>query len=218
MRCPCWNRCLSRRPGKPAGEQIRLAVQDSYKRLLGPAIEVEMRLESKKKADAGSHPRVRRKPARTPAGARPGPQERAGHRPRISHRLQGGVPGPPGQTAARGRDLPHARRLPRPRSGRRGACALPEVSDRSHRHRQRHRQPGNRNVRARAEIAGVHCHRHGQRKRRLDLFRLRGRPGGVPGQGRHRARRGFHRAPADGSAGRTGEARPEIHRRRPIPA
>ena len=38
-------------PGRPAGEQVRLAVQDSYKRLLGPAIEVEMRPESKKKAD-----------------------------------------------------------------------------------------------------------------------------------------------------------------------
>ena len=39
-------------PGKPAGEQVRLAAQDAYKRLLGPAIETEMRLESKKKADA----------------------------------------------------------------------------------------------------------------------------------------------------------------------
>jgi uncharacterized protein len=38
-------------PGRPAGEQVRLAVQDSYKRLLGPAIEVEMRIESKKQAD-----------------------------------------------------------------------------------------------------------------------------------------------------------------------
>jgi uncharacterized protein len=38
-------------PGRAAGEQVRLAVQDSYKRLLGPAIEVEMRLESKKRAD-----------------------------------------------------------------------------------------------------------------------------------------------------------------------
>lgn len=38
-------------PGKPAAEQVRLAVQDGYKRLLGPAIEVEMRLESKRKAD-----------------------------------------------------------------------------------------------------------------------------------------------------------------------
>lgn len=34
-----------------AAEQIRLAVQDSFKRLLGTAMEVELRLESKKKAD-----------------------------------------------------------------------------------------------------------------------------------------------------------------------
>lgn len=38
-------------PGKPAAEQVRLAVQDSYKRLLGFAIEGEIRLEAKKKAD-----------------------------------------------------------------------------------------------------------------------------------------------------------------------
>ncbi len=36
----------------PAAEQVRLAVQDSYKRLLGSAIEVETRIESKKRADA----------------------------------------------------------------------------------------------------------------------------------------------------------------------
>ena len=35
-----------------AAEQVRLAVQDSYKRLLGSAIEVELRLETKKRADA----------------------------------------------------------------------------------------------------------------------------------------------------------------------
>ena len=35
----------------PAAEQVRLAVQDSFKRLLGQAIEVEMRIESKKRAD-----------------------------------------------------------------------------------------------------------------------------------------------------------------------
>ena len=34
-----------------AAEQIRLAVQDGFKRLLGTAMEVELRLESKKKAD-----------------------------------------------------------------------------------------------------------------------------------------------------------------------
>ena len=36
----------------PAADQVRLAVQDSFKRLLGPAIEVELRMESKKRADA----------------------------------------------------------------------------------------------------------------------------------------------------------------------
>ena len=35
----------------PAAEQVRLAVQDSYKRLLGPAIEVELRMETKNRAD-----------------------------------------------------------------------------------------------------------------------------------------------------------------------
>ena len=36
----------------PAAEQVRLAVQDGYKRLLGSAIEVELRMETKKRADA----------------------------------------------------------------------------------------------------------------------------------------------------------------------
>jgi len=36
----------------PAAAQVRLAVADSYKRLLGSAIEVEVRIESKKRADA----------------------------------------------------------------------------------------------------------------------------------------------------------------------
>ena len=35
----------------PAAEQVRLAVQEGYKRLLGSAIEVELRLETKKRAD-----------------------------------------------------------------------------------------------------------------------------------------------------------------------
>ena len=36
----------------PAAGQVKLAVQDSYKRLLGPSIETEMRLWSKQRADA----------------------------------------------------------------------------------------------------------------------------------------------------------------------
>ena len=39
------------RARNPAGEQVRLAVTDAVKRLLSPAMETEMRLESKKRAD-----------------------------------------------------------------------------------------------------------------------------------------------------------------------
>ncbi len=39
------------RGSSPCSEQVRLAVQDSFKRLLAPAMETEMRLESKKRAD-----------------------------------------------------------------------------------------------------------------------------------------------------------------------
>ncbi len=39
------------RAKNPAGEQVRLAVADAVKRLLCPAMETEMRLESKKRAD-----------------------------------------------------------------------------------------------------------------------------------------------------------------------
>jgi len=39
------------RARNPAGEQVRLAVADAVKRLLSPAMETEMRLESKKRAD-----------------------------------------------------------------------------------------------------------------------------------------------------------------------
>jgi uncharacterized protein len=45
-------RLFVKAPGKAGGEQVRLAVQDSLKRLLGPTIEGEVRFEAKKKADA----------------------------------------------------------------------------------------------------------------------------------------------------------------------
>jgi uncharacterized protein len=45
-------RLFVKAPGRPGGEQVRLAAHDSYKRLLGSAIEGEIRFESKKKADA----------------------------------------------------------------------------------------------------------------------------------------------------------------------
>jgi protein Tex len=43
---------LFARAATPCAEQLRLAVHDSYKRLLGPSLETEARLESKRRADA----------------------------------------------------------------------------------------------------------------------------------------------------------------------
>ena len=45
-------RLFVKAPNRPGGEQVRLAAHDSYKRLLGNAIEGELRAESKKRADA----------------------------------------------------------------------------------------------------------------------------------------------------------------------
>ena len=60
--------------------------------------------------------------------------------------------------------------------------------------------------------------RHGQRGGRVGLLRVRHRPGGVPRPGRLDARRGLDRAPAAGSAGRAGEDRRQEHRRGSLPA
>jgi uncharacterized protein len=79
----------------PAADQVVLAVQDASKRLLAPAMETEMRLESKKRAD-----------------------EAAGDRPGLPHRLQDRAAGSPGQVAAQRRDLPRP-----PRGGVEGEAA-----------------------------------------------------------------------------------------------
>ena len=89
------------------------------------------------------------------------------------------------------------------------------------RHRQRHGLARDRQARGRAglEASGPDAHQdHGLGSRRLGLFRI-----GLcqPGAARSRrvlARRGLHRAPPAGSAGGTREDRPEIHRRRAVPA
>ncbi len=49
---PILERLFVKAPNRPGGEQVRLAAHDGYKRLLGSAIEGEVRAESKKKADA----------------------------------------------------------------------------------------------------------------------------------------------------------------------
>ena len=208
--------CQSAR--RPAAEQVALAVQDSYKRLLGPAIEVEMRLESKKRADSEAirvfAENLRELLLAPPLGRKNvlaiDPGFRTGCKVVCLDR--------------QGKLLHHDVDLSPPADARVGEAAeavrsaLPEIPDRGHRHRQRHRRPGDRGLRPRARAARSHPRRHGQRERRLHLLRLRSRPRGIPRPRPDGARRGLHRPPADGPAGRTGQDRPQVHRRRPVPA
>ena len=95
------------------------------------------------------------------------------------------------------------------------------ASRRADRDRQRHRVARDRQARDRAGEAAagpedVEDRRVGSR--RLGLFGLRLRVGGTARARRHPARRGVDRAAAAGSAGRAGEDRSEVDRRRPVPA
>ena len=93
---------------------------------------------------------------------------------------------------------------------------------RADQHRQRHRLARDRPARGRADQAppraaadqGRGVARPARRCTRPRSSRL----AGVPDLDVTPARRGLDRAPAAGSAGRTGQDRPEVDRRRPVPA
>ena len=125
----------------------------------------------------------------------------------------------------------HAHRLPAraaPRLGGLAACAGPAggaARRQPDRHRQRHRQPRDRQAgrRPHQARAAARARRHdredrGQRGGRLGVLGLRVRQQGAARPGRQPARRRLHRAPPAGSAGRAGEDRPQEHRRGPVPA
>jgi hypothetical protein len=103
----------------------------------------------------------------------------------------------------------------RTRPGRVALCE--QFRDRGHRHRQRHGRPRDRGLRPRPR-AGPRFPSSWSTKAARRSIRPRGGPRRVPRPGPDRARRGLHRAAADGPAGRTGQDRPQIHRRRPVPA
>jgi len=85
-----------------------------------------------------------REPAPAPARGPAGPEERPGHRPRLSHGLQGGLPRSAGPVEAFRRHLP----TPKRETGG-GGCGqdsrpVRETRHRGHCHRQRHRRPRDR--------------------------------------------------------------------------
>ena len=92
---------------------------------------------------------------------------------------------------------------------------------RAHRHRQRHRLAGDRPAGRRPDQAppGAQADQGGRvRGRRQRVLRLGVRLGGTARPRRLAARRGVHRPAAAGPAGRTGQDRPQVHRRGAVPA
>ena len=200
-------------------EQVRLAVEDGYKRLLSFSMEAELRLNLKKRADDEAIRVLQGKPAPTPArpatrGQRNVPRDR----PRIPHRMQGSLPRQAGRPQALRDYLPAWLGCDISQGKKYDIGALREVSDRGHSHRQRDRGQRDRGLRASRSGLPGYPDRHGERERRVDILRIRGRTRGVPGPGHHGARLGLDRPQAYGPAGGACKDRPEVHRRRAVPA
>ena len=83
-----------------ASQQVRLAVQDSYQRLLEASMEIEVRKEARVRAEDAAIKVFAGQSAGVASGPGPGAEATPGPRPRIPHRLQIGMPGPARPVAA----------------------------------------------------------------------------------------------------------------------
>ena len=155
---------LHRRFVKSAGdasEQVVLAVEDSYPRLLAPSIETDIRQQAKERADDEALRVFARNLRETlmapPMGPRAVLAIDPGYRTGCKvvcldpqGKLLANAVIYLGQSAVRSRSQPDDTRSPT------------KISHRSDRHRQRHGQPGNRGVHSRAGLTGKYAGRHGQ--------------------------------------------------------
>jgi uncharacterized protein len=97
----------------------------------------------------------------------------------------------------------------------------PQAPGRPDQHRQRHRLARNRSPGRRSDWPAPRSAPAQDRRfrgRRFGLFGLRIRLARIPGRRRQPARRGVDRPPPAGPARRTGQDRPQVDRRRPVPA
>ena len=99
-----------------AAEQVRRGRRrTATSACCAPSMETEIRLETKKRADEEAIRVFAENLRAAAAGPAAGAEERAGHRPRLPHRLQGRLPRPPGQAPAQRRDLSAQRARTEPR-------------------------------------------------------------------------------------------------------
>ena len=190
------------KPGSAAMEFIKAACEDAYDRLIYPSLEREARSALTDSANEGAigqfalnlKPLLLQPPVK-------------------GHVTMGLDPG-----YAHG-GLPHLRRAPEAGGHRQADGPVQKTRRGAHRHRQRHRQPGDR-----ADDGGDAAGPSGrqlydrQRGGRVGVLRRQAGGGGVPGLRREPALGHLHRPAVTGPAGGAGEDRPQGHRRGPVPA
>ena len=182
-----------------SSELVREAIADSWKRLLEPSIETEIRNYYKEKADETAI-KVFAENLKQLLLAAPMGQKRV-------------LAIDPGfRTGCKVVVLSETGALLH------NETIYPHPSHQGHRHRQRHGGTRDRGLHPQHQVRSRPDGRDGERERRIGLFRLQNCPRRVPRLRHHRARRGQHRSPTDGSLGRVGEDRPEEHWRGTVPA
>ena len=142
------------RPGTPAMAFVKAAAEDAYRRLIAPSLEREVRSDLTEKASE----------------------------PRLPHGVQGGGHRPHGQGAGHHRGLSHPRGTGQAGGHHQALRPGEEAPRAAHRHRKRHRQPGDR-----ADGGGddweAQLRRHlydGQRGGGVGVLRLQAGRRGVP--------------------------------------
>ena len=219
MRSRCWKALFVKRQGA-ARTRCALAVQDSYKRLLGRRMETEMRVAAQAARRRGGHSRLRRQPARAAAVA-------AARQKRVLAIDPGFRTGCKVVCLDRqGKLLHHDVIYPaavRPPGGRGGAQTVLDtvraLQDRGHRHRQRHGRPRDGGLRPRRwtcprAIPIVMVNESGASiYSASEVAREEFPDQDITVRGAVSIGRRLH-----GPAGGAGEDRPQVHRRRPVPA
>ena len=189
-------------PGRACMDFVRAAADDAYDRLIQPSMEGDPQLPHRP-GGRGGHPHVRPE-SEAPAHAAPGEGKGDhGSGPGLPHGVQGGGGGRHRPGAGHGGGLPHPREAPEGGGHRDPLQAGEEAPGAAHRHRQRHRQPGDR-----ADDGGAHPPPGGkpavhdrQRGGGLGVLRQQAGRRGVPPVRREPEKRGVHRPAAPSPGG-----------------
>jgi hypothetical protein len=209
------------RGSAPASEQVGLACDDAWERLLFPSLEREIRNELTDRANVQAihvfsqnlHQLLMQPPIKGKVTLGVDPGFRTGCKLAVIDEN--------GKVLDTG--VGHFT-LPGAEAGKAAAAKLikgfvKKVRHYRHRQRQRHRKPGKRAVHrvpaARTARRGLYDR---QRGRGLRLFRQQIGGGGIPRFRRDPAQRRFHCPPHAGPPGRAGEDRSQGHRRGPVSA